>query len=54
MLSKMAKFRLKNAKKSQLKDISAAVDVLVRYDLITIKRATAIDRLIELNMRRRG
>ena len=47
MLSKEAKFRLKNAKKSQLNDISNAVDVLSRYNLITIKRASAIDRAID-------
>jgi len=46
MLSKMAKFRIQNAKKSQLKAISDAVDLMASMDLITIKRATVIDRYL--------
>lgn len=47
MLSKEAKYRLKNAKRSELKAVSDAVSLLAGFQIITIRRASLIDRYLE-------
>jgi hypothetical protein len=47
VLSKEAKYRLKNAKRSELKAIGDAVSLLAAYQILTIRRASVIDRFIE-------
>tara|TARA_R100000773_G_C4207214_1_gene107756 strand:- start:932 stop:1096 length:165 start_codon:yes stop_codon:yes gene_type:complete len=54
MLSKQAKFRIKHAKRSQLKALSDAVDMLANFEVITIKKASAVDRFIEKHGGRRS
>ena len=46
MLSKDAKHRIQTMKKRQLQELSDAVDVLATAQVITMRRAIAIDRYI--------
>lgn len=46
-ISKAAKDRLKRAKRVQLKAISDAVDLLASFEIITMRKASEVDRFIE-------
>ena len=47
MLSKQAKYRIQHMKPAQLKRLSDAVTILEGAEVITVRRAIAIDRYIE-------
>jgi len=47
VLSKEAKYRIKNAKRSELKAIDDAVSLLAGFQIITFRKASFVHRFIE-------